>query len=121
MPLATQVMSSLATKTKDRKLRKQIHAKHHAHFSSFSNRDMIIEAYRSSVHDTVMPVARQIKVPTLIISGTKDTVAPYNDARQLAKVIPNATFVGINDVGHILHHEAPSLVARDTADFIKVA
>jgi pimeloyl-ACP methyl ester carboxylesterase len=43
----------------------------------------------------------QLEVPTLIISATDDTLAPYAFATRAARRIPNATLVTIERGGHL--------------------
>ena len=50
-------------------------------------------------HDTVDEV-RNITVPTLIISGTKDPIAPVENACFLAEQIPDSTLAEINGGYH---------------------
>jgi 3-oxoadipate enol-lactonase len=50
----------------------------------------------------------QIRVPTLVISGTKDRNAPAPMVKKMASFIPNATYVELEGVGHLVALEQPS-------------
>jgi pimeloyl-ACP methyl ester carboxylesterase len=53
----------------------------------------------------------RIQVPTLVVHGTEDPVYPYDHAEVLAKVIPTATLVRWEGVGH---EQPPQLVPELT-------
>ncbi len=46
-----------------------------------------------------------IKVPTLVIHGTEDTVLPYEHALALVNEIPNAKLLTLEGTGHELHSD----------------
>lgn len=45
----------------------------------------------------------EIRIPTLVVHGTKDNVIPYIHGEMLAKTIPNATLLTMQGAGHELH------------------
>lgn len=54
----------------------------------------------------------QIRVPTVVIAGDQDRVAPMAEhASRLAGEIDNARLVVLNDVGHMAHHVSPNVIA----------
>jgi 3-oxoadipate enol-lactonase len=53
-----------------------------------------------------------IAVPTLLIAGEKDPVAPVSMARQLEKILPTAQLEIIPEVGHWMMVEAPDRSAE---------
>ncbi|MDR0956003.1 MAG: alpha/beta hydrolase [Candidatus Nomurabacteria bacterium] len=114
---ATDIMSFGSIKTKNRRLRREIYARHRTHFSDFYSRQTVLETYRSASRDAIWPLADQIHTPTLIISGDKDRIAPFKEAEALARQIPGAEFCALNGVGHILQHEAPAAVAALIKNF----
>jgi len=116
---ATMAMSITMVKSHDKVLRKSIHAKHLAHFSDFATRQILLEAFESSYRDDILSLAKQIKIPTLIISGKLDSIAPYKEAIQLAEKIPDAELDTIENVGHIMHHETPHEVTRLIKNFVQ--
>lgn len=50
-----------------------------------------------------------LKQPTLVISGSKDTIVPLTDTKQVASAIPESTLVVINQSGHLPHEEQPGV------------
>jgi pimeloyl-ACP methyl ester carboxylesterase len=53
-----------------------------------------------------------IRVPTLVIWGETDNVTPIAQGREIAALIPGATWVSLPNVGHIPAIEAPGLFNR---------
>ena len=68
-------------------------------------RPFLLSHERSMV--VMSPLYESIGVPTLILWGESDAVAPIAQGRELAKLIPGATMVELPDVGHIPAIEAP--------------
>ncbi len=64
------------------------------------------------------PYLAEIKVPTLIIGGTKDKMTPFPESEYLAATIPHAELVAIPDAGHFLALEQPEAVATAVGGFI---
>lgn len=57
----------------------------------------------SAFHDLdVTDLARQVRVPTLVLHATGDRGVPFEEGRLLAGLIPGATFVALNSRNHIL-------------------
>jgi pimeloyl-ACP methyl ester carboxylesterase len=46
--------------------------------------------------------ARTLKIPTIVLHGTRDNVLPYAAGVVLAEAIPNAKFEAVDDAGHTL-------------------
>jgi 3-oxoadipate enol-lactonase len=51
---------------------------------------------------------KDIKVPTLVLSGTKDKNAPAPMMAKMASYIPSATYVEIDGAGHLVNLERPA-------------
>ena len=49
-----------------------------------------------------------ITVPTLVIVGERDTIAPVALGREIADGIPNAQFEVIANAGHVTNADAPA-------------
>jgi len=60
---------------------------------------------------------KQIRTPTLVISGAKDTSAPPADGRYLSSAIPGAQYVELN-AAHISNIEAPAEFTREVMHFL---
>jgi pimeloyl-ACP methyl ester carboxylesterase len=56
----------------------------------------------------------EIRVPTVVISGDADAIVWTNlHSRSLEREIPGAKLIVLPGVGHMPHHAAPELVARE--------
>ncbi|WP_375411540.1 alpha/beta fold hydrolase [uncultured Bradyrhizobium sp.] len=62
----------------------------------------------------------QIRVPTLVISGTKDKNAPAPMVKKMASFIPNATYVELEGVGHLVALEQPGEFNAVLDDFLRM-
>lgn len=115
--LIVLAMSNLLTKTKDEGLRKQIHQNHLTHFSSFHNRDVVLEAFKASVKHTATQAAERVGVPTLLIAGEIDDIAPLQGQYELQEKL-KAELITVPKVGHLIHHEAPRFAAECIDKFV---
>ena len=117
--LIVHLMSVAMAKTRDKALLAFIHGQHHAYFSSFANRDMLLESFRASVSGTVRQVARSLALPVLLIAGAKDEIATLPDQHKLMELLPEGELVVINDVGHLIHYETPEPAASAINTFLE--
>ncbi|WP_375141426.1 alpha/beta fold hydrolase [Arthrobacter sp. STN4] len=113
------VMSMAMAKTKDRTLLAFIHGQHHAYFSAFANRDMLLESFRASVGGTVRQVAQQLAVPVLLIAGAEDQIATLPNQHKLMELLPDGELVVIGGVGHLIHYETPQPAAAAINNFLE--
>jgi 3-oxoadipate enol-lactonase len=63
----------------------------------------------------------QIGVPTLVIAGTRDNNAPAPMVKKMASFIPNATYVELEGVGHLVALERPAAFNAVLDDFLRTA
>lgn len=117
--VSVMAMSITMAKTHDKQTRKFIHNQHLQHFSSYTNKKVVDEAFHASIHHCVRDVASKITVPTLLIAGEKDDVTPLKRQQELEKLFPNAKLVTINKVGHLTHYETPDQVADAIKAFLR--
>ncbi len=113
-----QIMSTIMTKTKDKDTKKYINQQHLEHFSSFTNRKVVSEAFQASVQNNVRTVAPNITASTLLIAGDHDDITPLTKQRELVTLFPNAKLKAIKNVGHLTHYETPDQVASAIKKFI---
>ena len=59
-----------------------------------------------------------IRVPTLVMAGTHDQVAPMTQMEQMAAAIPNSVLKILPDAGHLMNIERPDLFNRHVRDFL---
>lgn len=73
--------------------------------SSPENAARTLEAFhRVDVAD----LARQLRVPTLVLHATGDARVPFDEGRQLAALIPGARFVPLASQNHVLLQTEPA-------------
>jgi 3-oxoadipate enol-lactonase len=62
---------------------------------------------------------KDIKVPTLVLSGTKDKNAPAPMMAKMASFIPSATYVELEGAGHLVNLERPHAFDAAIDRFLK--
>jgi 3-oxoadipate enol-lactonase len=63
---------------------------------------------------------KDIKVPTLLLSGSRDNNAPAPMMAKMASYIPFAKYVELDGVGHLANLERPAAFNAALDDFLKV-
>jgi pimeloyl-ACP methyl ester carboxylesterase len=111
--------SAAMTKTKDKALRRKIHNIHLTYMIRFSDRKTLLEVYQSSLSGNVTSRVPHINVPTLIIAGRIDAIAPIAGQRKLALALKDSTLVELPNVGHIIHYEQPKEAAAAIVQFLR--
>ncbi|MBH0009362.1 alpha/beta fold hydrolase [Salinibacterium sp. SWN1162] len=112
--LVVRVMSLAMVKTKDPELRRWVHQQHHAHFSSYADRDSLLEAFEASIGSDVSMYAEQITVPTLLIGARNDPISPVPAQERVHTLFADSQLAIFDDVGHLIHYERP----REAAELI---
>ena len=113
-----RVMSVSMAKTDDKRLRRFIHEQHDTYFSRFADRDVLRDAFVTSVSHDVSEYAARIAVPTLLVAADRDDITPIEAERRLARIFPDAQLVEIADVGHLIHYEKPLEAAAAITRFL---
>lgn len=111
-------MSVAMAKTGDRRLRRYIHDQHDRYFSRFADRDVLREAFETSVGNDVRAFAPAIGQPTLLIAAERDDITPLAAQRRLQALFPAAELVEIPAVGHLIHYETPAAAAEAIRRFL---
>ena len=62
---------------------------------------------------------RDVRVPTLVLVGSEDQIAPPDTARAMAQLIPGAHCHVVPAAGHIAPLEQPLATSRVVADFLR--
>jgi pimeloyl-ACP methyl ester carboxylesterase len=81
--------------------------------------DTLRLAPRALVGLDLTDAIRRIDVPTLVIGGTDDVLTPVEEARRMARLIPNARLEVVPGGGHMLMLERTDDVNRLIADFAR--
>lgn len=111
-------MSVAMAKTRRRDLRRYIHDQHDRYFSRFADRDVLREAFETSVGNDVRGFAPEIAQPTLLIVAERDDITPLAAQRRLQTLFPRAELVEIPEVGHLIHYETPGPAAAAITRFL---
>lgn len=117
-PLMVRAMSISMTKTRTKELRRFIHEQHKAYFSEFADRSMLLETFNASISGYVGEVAGRLSMPTLLVAGGTDKIAPPATQRRLLQALPDGRLHLIDGVGHLIHYEAPEPAGRAIKDFL---
>lgn len=117
--LIVRIMSEAMAKTHDRGLRAWIHGQHDSYFSAFSDRRVVLQAFRASVAHDVGEYAARILEPTLLVAAVDDDITPIAAQRRLCAVFPDARLIELPDVGHLIHYEKPVEAARAIGEFLR--
>lgn len=116
-----RVMSIAMAKTRDPALRRWIHNQHDRYFSAFSDRRVVLEAFRASVGSDVSEFAARIPQRTLLIAADKDDITPVEAQYRLRALFPDARLYVIPNVGHLIHYEVPAEAAEQLRRFLDEA
>ena len=116
--LIVRVMSLAMVKTKDAALRRFVHDQHDTYFSRFADREVLHDAFVTSVSHDVTESAARITQPTLLIAAQRDDITPIEKERELATLFADATLVEIPEVGHLIHYETPQVAASAIGRFV---
>ncbi|HSN38163.1 MAG TPA: alpha/beta hydrolase [Arthrobacter sp.] len=117
--LIVRVMSETMAKTRDKQLRRFVHAQHSAYFSAFADRESLLEAFKASVGSNVAEVAPALTLPVLLVAGEEDEIAMLPDQHTLLALLPDAHLEVIPGVGHLIHYETPEPAAGFIRRFLK--
>ncbi|MBF4995259.1 alpha/beta hydrolase [Arthrobacter gandavensis] len=117
-PLIVRGMSVLMAKTRDPALRHWIHGQHDAYFSAFASRAVVLEAFRSSISETVRDSAALLKMPVLLVAADRDDIGSVPAQCRLAELVPDSELEILTGVGHLVHYEAPDSAAALITDFL---
>ncbi|WP_323987686.1 alpha/beta fold hydrolase [Microbacterium plantarum] len=119
--LIVRVMSLAMVKTRDRTLRRFVHEQHDTYFSSFADRDVLRDAFVTSVSNDVRAFAPRIPQPTLLIAAVQDDITPIEAERRLRELFTEAELVEIDGVGHLIHYEKPREAATAIRRFLALS
>ena len=62
---------------------------------------------------------REVRVPTLVLHGSEDTLIHPSGGRRTAEVMPNASYVELEGMGHDLPAAYWSTIAQHVSDHVR--
>lgn len=110
--------SRAMVRTRDKELRRFVHDSHLRYFSRFHSPALLSETFEASVSRTVADYAESLTMPTLLVAGETDDIAPLDGQNALVERIPNAELAVIPAVGHLVHYETPASAAGEIRRFL---
>lgn len=120
-PAIVRGMSITMAKTRDPQLRTWIHDQHDRYFSTFSDPNTLLQAFRASVSHTVPEFLAGEERPTLLIAGDRDDITPLPAQLALRNRLTHARLRVVPGVGHLIHYEAIDDAAAEIAHFLSTA
>jgi pimeloyl-ACP methyl ester carboxylesterase len=113
-------MSVVMTKSRDRELRKWIHAQHDNNFSDFASRAVALDGYSASISNCVADFSANFKLPVLMLIGELDDITTVKQQRALFSSIgqSNSKLVEFKRVGHLTHYEIPEEIAKSVEEWL---
>lgn len=68
--------------------------------------------FKRIIGEDVQSAATQIKIPALLLYGTRDNDTPLKDGRILHRALSNSELKVIDGAGHFLHQEQPAKITE---------
>jgi pimeloyl-ACP methyl ester carboxylesterase len=84
----------------------------------YLNAGALAETFKRVVDQDLVPLARRIQAPTLLIWGDEDQDTPLSHARILEKAIPNTGLVIFEGAGHFSYLDRPLDFVRIVTNFL---
>lgn len=116
--VVVRVMSIAMTTSRSPRLRSFIHGQHHKHFSTYRSDRVAHEGFATASSSNVLDYAADFKLPTLLIAGEKDLIAPLANQVKLQGLIAGSTLEILPGVGHLTHYEVAAEVAMAIDKFL---
>lgn len=115
-----RAMSIAMAKTRNRQLRKWIHAQHDSNFSDFASRAVALESYSASISNCVADFSADFKLPVLMLIGELDDITSVRKQQELFDSIAqsNSKLVEFKRVGHLTHYEIPEQIAKTVEEWL---
>ena len=73
-----------------------------------SNAENALRIERTSYGIDVREEARRVEAPTLVMHARDDAMIPFSQGRELAALIPDARFVPLQSINHVLLEDEPA-------------
>lgn len=77
----------------------------------------MFRTFQYALKDRMAVKCRQVAIPTLLVRGSLDTIAPTRWLAELATLIPGARLVVIPGGTHAANYSAPDELAQATLAF----
>jgi len=105
---------------KDKALKTWVDNQHQTYFSRFATTKTAAEGFDASISHNLSEYAGDISSNVLLICAQQDDITSIQQQREAAELYKNATYVELENVGHLTHYQCPNELAEHTRDFILV-
>lgn len=78
------------------------------------------ETFKRVVTDDILADARQLKLPAILIYGTRDTATPPSYGNMINDALKGSTLHMVRDAGHFVHHDQPKEVNKIVREFLEL-
>jgi pimeloyl-ACP methyl ester carboxylesterase len=106
---------------KPRKVDKEVLRYYHVRFASRKWKTGFIKTVRGTLDHSVRDKLKDVRCPTLVVSGAEDKVCDPKTAREAARELPNGLFVSIPKCGHAPQIEKAWKINRLVVHFLSAA
>lgn len=117
-PIIVRSMSMVMATSKNPRLRSFIHSQHSNYFSNYQSDRVAQEGFLAASSGSVLDHAKAFLMPTLLIAGERDSIAPLAGQLLLQDAIPGSILEVMPKIGHLTHYEAPTEVALLIENFV---
>lgn len=77
------------------------------------------KTFTTVIREDLSPILHQIKIPTLIIWGSKDTATPLSAGKKINSLIPNSELIVYPNSGHFSYLDQQKKFIQDIKKFIE--
>ena len=105
---------------KDKALKRWVDVQHQTYFSRFASTKTAAEGFEASISHNLSEYAANISSDVLLICAQQDDITSIEQQRAAAELYKNATYVELENVGHLTHYQSPNELAAHTREFILV-
>ncbi len=85
----------------------------------YNTNDYMLETFRNTVKESLIPYMIQIGTPTLLVWGKEDRMVPVTIAKKMEKLIKNSKLVIINGARHGVPWTHPKEFADEVEKFLE--
>jgi 2-hydroxy-6-oxonona-2,4-dienedioate hydrolase len=78
----------------------------------------LLKTFRYALEDHIEEKLPQVRVPTLVVRGSRDPIVPQRWAEEAARLLPEGRLVVIPGMPHTLVYDAPRELARVVLPFL---
>ncbi len=80
----------------------------------------LVQTFRYGLQDDITQHLPSINIPTLVVRGSRDTIAPQRWAEEVTKLLPCGRLVVIPNAAHDVTYNSPRQLARYIRAFLRL-